>query len=107
MRDPIGDPGRKNARMNAGMAGWKPALWACITVLMAACAAMAQMRVTQLPGKSPLITFRIVFTTGPAADPADKPGLAYLTAHMLAEGGTRSLTYRQIVDAMFPMAASV
>ena len=68
---------------------------------------MAQMRVTQLPGKSPLITFRIVFTTGSAADPAEKPGLAYLTAHMLAEGGTRSLTYRQIVDATFPMAASI
>ena len=79
----------------------------CITLLMAACAAVAQMRITQLPGKSPLITFRIVFTTGSAADPADKPGLAYLTAHMLAEGGTRRLTYRQIVDAMFPMAASV
>jgi zinc protease len=68
---------------------------------------MAQMRVTQLPGKSPLIDFRIVFTAGSAADPADKPGLAYLTAHMLAEGGTKSLTYRQIVDAMFPMATSV
>jgi len=65
------------------------------------------MRVVQLPGKSPLITFRIVFTTGSAADPADKPGLAYLTAHMLAEGGAKSLTYRQIVDALFPMAASV
>ena len=34
-----------------------------------------------LPGKSPLVTFRIVFTTGSAADPADKPGLANLTAH--------------------------
>jgi zinc protease len=78
-----------------------------LTFLIAACAATAQMRVTQLPGKSPLVTFRIVFTTGSAADPADKPGLAYLTAHMLAEGGAKSLTYRQIVDAMFPMAASV
>ena len=106
MKDP-----RKNAGKNAGGEpcgpGWKPALRACITLLMAACAAMAQMRVTQLPGKSPLITFRIVFTTGSAADPADKPGLAYLTAHMLAEGGAKDLTYRQIVDAMFPMAASV
>ena len=102
---------RKNARENAGGEpsgpGWKPVPRACITLLMAACAAMAQMRITQLPGKSPLITLRIVFTTGSADDPADKPGLAYLTAHMLAEGGTRDLTYRQIVDAMFPMAASI
>ena len=102
---------RKNARENAGGEpsgpGWKPVPRACITLLMAACAAMAQMRITQLPGKSPLITLRIVFTTGSADDPVDKPGLAYLTAHMLAEGGTRNLTYRQIVDAMFPMAASI
>ena len=38
---------------------------------------------------------------------ADKPGLAWLTAQMLGNGGTRDLTYRQIVEAMFPMAASV
>ena len=65
------------------------------------------MRTVALPGKSPLVTFRIVFTTGAAADPADKPGLAYLTAQMLADGGTKDLTYKQIVDAMFPMAAGV
>ena len=33
--------------------------------------------------------------------------MAYLTAMMLARGGTKDLTYKQIVDAMFPMAASV
>jgi zinc protease len=65
------------------------------------------MRVAALPGKSPLVTFRVVFTTGSAADPSGKPGLAWLTARMLADGGTRTMTYRQLVDAMFPMAASV
>src|SRR5690242_21039071 len=30
-----------------------------------------------------------------------------LTAAMLAEGGSRSMTYQQIVDAMYPMATSV
>ena len=65
------------------------------------------MRTVALPGKSPLVTFRIVFTTGSAADPADKPGLAYLTAQMIADGGTKDLTYKQIVDALFPMAAGV
>ena len=38
--------------------------------------ATAQIRVVQLPGKSPLVTFRFVFTTGAASDPAEKPGLA-------------------------------
>ena len=67
----------------------------------------AQMRTVTLPSKSPLVNFRIVFTTGAMMDPADKPGLAHLTAAMLAGGGTRDLTYKQVVDAMFPIAASL
>jgi zinc protease len=76
------------------------------SLLFLAVAATAQIRVVQLPGKSPLVTFRFVFTTGAASDPAEKPGLAALTAMMLAEGGTKDLTYKQISDAMFPMASS-
>jgi len=78
-----------------------------IPMLLLAAAASAQIRVVPLPGKSPLVTFRIVFTTGAAADPEDKPGLAELTASMLAEGGTKDLTYKQIEEALFPMAASM
>jgi zinc protease len=69
--------------------------------------AFAQMRTVTLVGKSPVVTLRVVFTTGAAMDPDDKPGLAHLTAAMLAGGGTKDLTYKQIVDAMFPMAGSV
>ena len=69
--------------------------------------APAQIRTVELPGNSPLVTFRIVFTTGSAADPADKPGLAYLTAQMIADAGTKDLTYKQVGDALFPMASSV
>ncbi|MCE5307300.1 MAG: insulinase family protein, partial [Acidobacteriales bacterium] len=60
-----------------------------------------------LPGTSPLVTIRVMFLTGSASDPADKPGAASLTAAMLARGGTRTMTYQQILDAMFPMAVSV
>lgn len=60
-----------------------------------------------LPGKSPLVTFRIVFRTGSANDPAGKEGLAALTASMLSEGGSRSRTYKQLVDAMYPLATNV
>jgi len=67
----------------------------------------AQMRTVTLPGKSPLVNVRIVFTTGAMMDPGDKPGLAHLTAAMLAGGGTKDLTYKQVVDAMFPMAVSL
>jgi zinc protease len=77
-----------------------------IGVLLAA-NGFAQMRTVTLPSKSPLVNIRIVFTTGAMVDPADKPGLAHLTAAMLAGGGTKDLTYKQVVDAMFPMAASL
>jgi zinc protease len=77
------------------------------TMLLLAAAAGAQIRVVQMPGKSPLVTFRLVFTTGAASDPVEKPGLAEMTAMMIARGGTKEMTYKQIEDAMFPMAASL
>src|SRR5947208_594396 len=67
---------------------------------------VAQIRIVAQPSRSPLVDFRLVFFTGAAYDPADKPGLASLTASQIAGGGTRELTYKQVLDAMFPMAAS-
>ena len=58
------------------------------------------------PNRSPLITFRILFMTGSASDPEGKEGVAALTAAMLAEGGSRQMTYEQITDAFYPMATS-
>jgi zinc protease len=85
-----------------------------ITLLMLAAfsmttgtAAFAEPRVVELPGKSPLVSLRFVFTTGAASDPSDEPGLAHLTGEMLGSGGTKNLTYKQILDAMYPMATSV
>lgn len=59
-----------------------------------------------LANRSPLVSFRILFMTGAAADPQGKEGLASLTAALLAEGGTRLKTYSEITDAMYPMATS-
>ena len=78
-----------------------------LVALLAAASAFAQIRLLSNFAKAPLVTFRIVFTTGAAADPPGKPGLAALTAHLLGDGGTRTLTYRQVEDALFPMAGSV
>ena len=75
--------------------------------LVAAAALNAQPKVVELPGKSPLVTIRLVFTTGAASDPADKPGVASLTAQMLSNGGTKSLTYQQITEALYPMATGI
>src|SRR5947208_5666787 len=60
-----------------------------------------------LPGTSALVTFRILFMTGSAFDPPGKEGVAALAASMLAQGGTRLISYDQIVQAMYPMATSV
>ena len=51
--------------------------------LLFAASGWAQMKTVTLPSKSPLVNLRIVFTTGAMLDPADKPGLAHLTAAML------------------------
>ena len=58
------------------------------------------------PSKSPLISFRIQFLTGSIDDPEGKEGLASLTAAMLAQGGSKNLTYEQIVEQFYPMATS-
>ncbi len=57
------------------------------------------------PSKSPLISFRIQFLTGAVDDPQGKEGLANLTAAMLANGGSKKLTYDEIVEQFYPMAA--
>src|SRR5688572_14542530 len=77
-----------------------------IAALVLAGSAWANPQFVTLPGKSSLVNFRLVFRTGAAYDPPGKPGTAALTAAMLARGGSRELTYKQILDAMFPMAIS-
>jgi len=80
------------------------AIWiVCLTAAMAT----AQPRVVELQGKSPLVTIRLVFTTGAASDPSDKPGVAAMTADILGDGGTKTLTYKQVTDALYPMATGI
>jgi len=76
-------------------------------MVVVAATGWADPRMVTLPGKSPLITLRFVFTTGAASDPAGKPGVAHLTGEMLAGSGTKDLTYKQMTDALYPMAASI
>ncbi len=79
--------------------------WAAMVAILAAAPAAAQMKLMAQPNHSPLVTFRIVFAAGAAADPTAKPGLANLTAELIANQGSKELTYQQIEDAMFPMAS--
>ncbi|MEZ5427932.1 MAG: pitrilysin family protein [Pyrinomonadaceae bacterium] len=54
---------------------------------------------------SPIVSFRIQFLTGSVDDPAGKEGLASLTAAMLAQGGSKRLSYDEINQRFYPMAA--
>lgn len=56
--------------------------------------------------QAPLVTFRLLFQTGSAFDPAGKEGVTSLTAAMLAKGGSQSLSYEEITKAMYPLATS-
>ena len=56
---------------------------------------------------SPLISFRFVFRVGSQNDPGGKEGLAALTAAMIAEGGTASLSYEELLEKFYPMAATL
>jgi len=83
------------------------ALVALLTAALLDVTPRAQRSSVLQPGTSPLVVFRVLFMTGAAFDPPGKEGLASLTAAMLAQGGSRSMTYQQIVDAMYPMATAV
>jgi zinc protease len=66
------------------------------------------VKVTLVPsGNSPLIHFRILFQVGSIDDPPGKEGLVALTAQMMVEGGTRSLSYLEVLDALYPLAARI
>jgi len=58
-------------------------------------------------GKSPLVTFRVVFQVGAASDPKGKEGLASLTASMISDAGTKHRTLQQLLDALDPIAVNV
>ena len=64
--------------------------------------------VIALPGPdAPLVTLRVGFRTGSAHDPAGKNGLNALTALMMGRGGTESLSYAAITEALYPWSASL
>ncbi len=64
--------------------------------------------ITHLPSPdSPLVAVRVVFRAGSQDDPPGKEGLAALTAAMIAEGGTEELTYEQVLEKFYPMAATL
>lgn len=67
----------------------------------------ADSRVVLVPSSGPLVSVRLVFRVGSADEPKGKEGLAALTAAMVAQGGTKSLKYEEVLDRFFPIAAGL
>ena len=66
------------------------------------------MKEVLLPSSgTPFVSIRFMFGAGSVDDPAGKEGLAAATGSLLAEGGTRSLSYEQLLRALYPMAADI
>ncbi len=65
----------------------------------------AELETVLLKTSSPIINFRVLFNVGALHDPQGKEGLANLTAAVLAGSGSKEMTYEQIQEAFFPMAA--
>ncbi|MFY9555503.1 MAG: insulinase family protein, partial [Blastocatellia bacterium] len=64
----------------------------------------SKMATVLQPNSSPLVSFRLLFNTGSAFDPKGKEGVAALCAAMLSDGGSRAMSYEQIVESMYPIA---
>jgi zinc protease len=76
-------------------------------LIMTACDTPSSEKVVLLPVKDdPTISFRLWFKVGSQCDPEGKEGLAALTAAMITEGATTKRSYEDILEALYPMAAS-
>ncbi|MGB8951510.1 MAG: pitrilysin family protein [Candidatus Aminicenantales bacterium] len=88
-----------------------PGIFLCIAIIvLAACSRVSPNRLSSelIPvDGNPLVSFRILLKVGSANDPAGKEGLCQLTLSMLANGGTKSLTYKELTKNFYPMAARV
>src|SRR5690606_10509597 len=49
---------------------------------------------------------RLMFNNGSISDPAGKEGLTYTAANLITQGGTGELSYADIQEKIYPMAAS-
>ena len=57
--------------------------------------------------ESPLVTFRFQYRTGTIDDPEDLNGLSAVTAMTVGEGGTKTLSRREVIERLYPMAATL
>jgi zinc protease len=76
-------------------------------LLMIAVFSLSQaIEVVELPlPKSNKVVVKFMFRNGAISDPAGKYGLTFLTANLISQGGTDKMSYSEIQDFIYPMAA--
>ncbi len=67
---------------------------------------MAQEVVELKQPNSAKLIVKLMFKNGSICDPAGKEGLTYTTAQLITQGGTGDLTFGDIQDKIYPMAAT-
>lgn len=79
-----------------------------ILILLLLCfgSAFAQKMVELKLPNSNKVAVKLMFRNGSISDPAGKEGLTAMITNLIANGGTSSMSYADIQDAIYPMAAN-
>ena len=117
------EPERDGGVIAPGAEPHKPAARAAGTAARAAAAPQresgvpAAPKITTLPSgvtllelpanQNAIVDVQIRFRTGSVDDPRGKAGLTDLTARVMTEGGTQALSAKQLLEALFPLAAEL
>ena len=75
-----------------------------ITILLSG-VLMGQEVVELKQSNSAKIVVKLMFTNGSISDLAGKEGLTYTTTQLITQGGTGELSFSDIQDMIYPMAA--
>lgn len=81
-------------------------VFAAAGFLFLTCGAVSRKFIVLHKPEDPTISIKLWFQVGSQYDPPGKEGLAHFCARMLAEGGTKRHSYEEILDLLYPMAAS-
>ncbi|MCH7517002.1 MAG: insulinase family protein, partial [Bacteroidetes bacterium] len=76
-----------------------------IVFLLLTGSVMAQQIVELKLSNSDKIVVKLMFKNGSISDPSGKGGLTYTTTSLITQGGTGDLSYSDIQDKIYPMAA--
>ncbi|MDQ3033782.1 MAG: insulinase family protein [Myxococcota bacterium] len=63
--------------------------------------------VIERPSESPIVTVRVAFDAGSADDARGREGVTHLAAELMAVGGAGDLSYAEITERLYPMAAQL